>query len=174
MYEGTAALTLNPPRKGTYSRPAPFSEAPAPAERERERTQTAAPPAAIARPASMRLKFRTVALFAGAMAVLLFIVYNQMELSQLSKANQTAVAELQALRREEAALNRRFDAGVSLNEVEAYAVGELGMVKPSKEQIVYIGVPSYDRAEVIRQESFWMSLRGLFANMGTRVTELFD
>jgi hypothetical protein len=97
-----------------------------------------------------------------------------MELSQLSRANQRASAELQTLRREEGNLSRRAEAGVSLSEVEAYAVGQLGMVKPSREQIIYIGTVSQDRAENIGQTGFWGGVRNLFANMGARVVAILD
>jgi hypothetical protein len=108
------------------------------------------------------------------MTVLLLIVYNQMEVSQLSRGNQRAAIELQALKREEGVLSRQIEAGVSLSEVEAFAVGELGMVKPSKDQIIYIGAPTRDRAEVVRHSGFMDSVRYLFANMGARMTEIFD
>jgi cell division protein FtsL len=183
VYEGTSALALNPPKTRTYDFPAP----PVPGEREPSlptakgltgQPQRAVPSGHLQRRAAavpaMRLSFRAVFLFLGAMIVLMFIVYSRMELSQLSKANQAAATELQALKREESNLSRRFEAGVSLSEVEAYAVGELGMVKPSREQIVTICIPTQDRAEVVRQEGFWGSVRNLFANMGTRVVEVFD
>jgi cell division protein FtsL len=122
----------------------------------------------------MRLTFRTAAYFACAMTVLMFIVYSSMELSQLSKSNQRAAVELQALKREEGVLSHRVEAGVSLSEVEAYAVGELGMVKPSRDQIVYIGAPAKDRAEIVRQTGFWGNVKNIISNMGARMVEFFD
>jgi cell division protein FtsL len=113
-------------------------------------------------------------LFAAAMTLLMFIVYSNMQLSQLSRSNQRAVIELQALKREESVLSRRIEAGVSLSEVEAYAVGELGMIKPSKEQIVYIGIPAQDRAEIVRHPGFMENIKDMFVNVGARFAELID
>jgi hypothetical protein len=94
-----------------------------------------------------------------------------MELSQLSRANQRASIELQSLKREENALLRRVETGVSLREVEEFAIGQLGMVKPTREQFVFIGSPSADRAEVVMHTGFLGNIRNLFSSAGTRIAE---
>jgi hypothetical protein len=122
----------------------------------------------------MKLRFGTVALFACAMTVLLFIVYSYMELSQLNSACQSGAAELLALQKEENILSRRAEANLSLGEVEAYAIGELGMVKPARDQIVYISFPGEDHAEVVPQKGFWGSVKQLFSVMTGKVVEFLD
>ncbi|MDR0324562.1 MAG: hypothetical protein LBI19_00520 [Oscillospiraceae bacterium] len=188
MYDGTSALTFHPPIKAPLPRPAPrparrtslpeqLPHSPPKTEAlpgHSQRSAAIAPSRKAAANPAMKLPFRTVALFAGAMAVLLFIVYSYMQLSQLSNANQNAAKELQLLRREEGVLNRRAEASVSLSEVEAYAVGELGMVKPTREQIIYIGAVAQDRAEIIPQKGFWGSVRQLFSTMTTHVIEFIE
>jgi hypothetical protein len=167
---------MNPPITRKIRQPAPPVRTQDPPQSQSGETAASAYPQRRAASAQkgMTVPFRTAALFAAAITILMFIVYSQMELSQLSRNNQRSAVELQSLIKEEGVLNRQFVAGISLNEVEAYAIGELGMVKPSKEQIVYIGIPAQDRAEVIRHPGFFGSVKNLFANAGARVIEIFD
>ena len=174
MYDGTSALTFDPPVRAGLPIPAPAPAAPAVSEAPPAVSVPERSPGRAAANPAMKLSFRFVALFIGAMTVLLFIVYSYMELSQLSNAGQQAAIELQTLKREEGVLSRRVEASVSLSEVEAYAIGELGMVKPSRDQIVYISAAAKDHGEVIPQKGFWGSVRQLFSTMTARVAAFLD
>jgi cell division protein FtsL len=121
-----------------------------------------------------RITPREVVLFCAAIAVSMFVVYSQMELSQLSRANQRAATELQALIREERILLQRVEAGVSLRDVEEFAIGELGMAKPTREQFVYVGTLSKDRAEIVIQPGMFGNIRNLFSSAGARVAEFLE
>lgn len=177
MYEGTSALPLERPvirprLPRETARPAPRTVT-APRERVQARPVTRTGARVAERPA-MKLSFRTVALFICAMALLLFIVYSYMELSQLNRAYLQNAKFLQDLKKDESELTRKVEAGVSLSEVEAYAVGELGMVKPSRDQIVYINLAGEDHAEIIPQKGFWGAVKQLFGTMSTKVIEFID
>jgi cell division protein FtsL len=169
-YEGTSALTLNPPITAPQRRPVPRPAYPAAAEQPK----VAAPAKRIEKNPYMQVSFFTVFLFVAAIAALMFVVYKHMELSQLNDAGRRGAAELTALKREENDLNRRVEAGVSLSEVEAYAVGELGMVKPTGDRIVYIAIPAYDHAEIVQQTGFFGNVRQLFSTMTGHIVAFFD
>jgi hypothetical protein len=170
MNEGTSALTLNPPV--AIPRRLPKHKAPPTA-----RPGTAEAPAR-AKPATvnpyMKLRFGTVCLFIGAITVLMVVVHSYMQLSQLDDVNRRLSGELTVLKKEETALNRMNQASVSLIEVEKYAVGELGMIKPGRDQVVYIGIQAEDRGETVRHEGFWGNVRQLFSTMGMNVMEFLD
>lgn len=176
MYDGTSAMTFNPPITAPQRRPViPAERAPVrPAATTGQTQRQASARRAAATAPSMRLKPGTVLLFAGAMAVLLFIVYSYMQLSELSSVNQQGLKALQTLIKEEAFLNHQIEASVSLSEVAAYAEAELGMIKPTREQIVYIGTVAQDHAEIIPQQGFWGAFRQLFSTMTTSAAEFFD
>jgi cell division protein FtsL len=122
----------------------------------------------------IRVTFRGALLFVTAIAILMGFVYSRMELSRINSEYHIAVLELQRLKQEEGVLIRRAEASLSLSEVEAYAIGELGMVQPSREQFVYVGSPAYDHAEIIRHESIFGRARRLFSTVGIHIIELLD
>ena len=189
MQEGTSALSLTavapprvlpPPRAArAVTRPlrAPGIPMPetravpgAPAKRgnpARSRTR------AIERP-HMKLDFRTVARFGIAVTILMFIVYGNMQLSQLQRENQKMKVELTLLQRQENQLRGQFENTVQLSEVERYAVSELGMVKPDASQILYIDLGGEDHAEVIEQKSFWQSIQDMLSSAMVTKSERGD
>jgi hypothetical protein len=121
-----------------------------------------------------RLSLKGALLFAAAMFVLMCYVYSNMELSRVNGEYRAAVLELQRLKDEESILVRQSEASLSLSEVEAYAIGELGMVKPTQGQYVYIGNPAEDHAEIIRHEGVFGSWRKIFSTIGIQIAEFFD
>ncbi len=123
---------------------------------------------------AMKLRFRTVALFVAGLTILLVIVYSYMQVSQLSREYVENTALLQQLKKEEKTLTHQVEANVSLAEVEEYAVRELGMVKPSADQIVYISLAGEDEAEVIPVKGFWGSVKQLFSTSIMKMKEFFD
>jgi cell division protein FtsL len=144
-----------------------------PRSRSAERERTAAGTRAEGQSA-MKLSFRTASLFIAVIAILLVIVYSYMQVSQLSKEHSVNSLALQALIKEEKMLSRQAEAGVSLADVEAYALSELGMVKPSADQIVYISMAGEDKAEVIPVKGFWGSVKQLFSTAVMKTKEFFD
>jgi cell division protein FtsL len=122
----------------------------------------------------MKISLKSVLLFIAAMSVMLLLVYSTMEVSRINGEYHAAAQELQKLKAEEGILIRKAEASLSLSEVEAYAIGELGMVKPSREQFVYIGSPAYDHAEVVRTENFLGKAKQVFSSVGVRVVEFLD
>jgi hypothetical protein len=113
-------------------------------------------------------------LFGVAMLLLMGLVHSTMTLSDINSRHHNAELELQKLRREAAVLARQVETSLSLGELEAYAVGELGMAKPSPEQFIYIGSPASDRAEIIRHEGILGRAKGILSAIGVRVTEFLD
>jgi cell division protein FtsL len=172
-YEGTSALVLDPPIAKPQRRPAPYP-APRAVPEWPEIGPSKQEPAASLDAENKPVSFGAIALFMAAMTVLMFIVHSYMELNQLSTEGRNAVAELSALKREERTLSRHAEASISLSEVEAYAIGELGMVKPESGQIVYISIASHDHAEIVPQKGFWGSVRELFSSITGEVVGFFD
>jgi cell division protein FtsL len=123
---------------------------------------------------TMRPSFKVTLLFGVAMVILMLLVYHTMELSRVNSEHLTAAAELQKLKTEESILIRRAEAGLSMSEVEAYAIGELGMAYPSREQFVYIGTPTHDHAVVVQSESVWGKWKQVFSAAGVRIGEFLD
>ena len=122
----------------------------------------------------MKITFKGALIFIIAISVMLVVVYSTMEVSRINSEYHAAAQELQRLKVEEGILVRKAEASLSLSDVEAYAIGELGMVKPLREQFVYIGSPAYDHAEVVRAESFIGKARQVFSAVGIRVVEFLD
>ena len=113
---------------------------------------------AIPRP-HMKISFRAIMLFFIAIALLSFLVYSHMQLSQIQRTNQELHVRLTTLRRQEAQLKNQFESSVRLSEIEQYATAELGMVKPGPDQIVYIDLGGEDHAVIIEQKTWWQSIR---------------
>lgn len=161
---GTSALKLDsyPSKLPNLNRGLASAQAPAltpsqvlTAPRVRKHTR------AVAR-TSMKLRLSTVALFAAAITVLLFIVYSYMELTEVSSRNKQLSNQINKLEAEEYKLRNQFESIYSMTELENYAINELGMVRPGPEQIIYIDLAGEDEAVVIDQKSFWNELRSAF------------
>ena len=123
---------------------------------------------------SMRVTFKGALLFGAAMIILMLLVYHTMELSRVNSEHLTAAEELRKLKAEESILIRQAEASLSMTEVEAYAIGELGMTYPSREQFVYIGTPAHDHAVIVRSENAWGKWKQTFSAAVVRVGEFLD
>ncbi|MBR5266532.1 MAG: septum formation initiator family protein [Clostridia bacterium] len=78
-------------------------------------------------------------------AVLMFIVSNYVELSQLSTENSRLKDELAQLVDMEKTLNAKQEQIFNLEEIENKAKNDLGMIKMDKSQICYIELQSPDK-----------------------------
>ncbi len=159
----------------TYGRTLPAPQtAVLPRPKERAAVRTARTGVRTAERSGMKLSVRAVSLFIAVLTVLLVIVYSYMQLSELSNEYAINTETLQALKKEERTLTRQAEAGVSLAEVEDYAVEVLGMKKPSADQIIYISLAEEDEAEVIPVKGFWGSVKQLFSTAMMKTKEFFD
>ncbi|MCL2083051.1 MAG: hypothetical protein FWH04_07440 [Oscillospiraceae bacterium] len=147
MNEGTSALNLDISKKKAYSPPASRKG------RENKNRQS---------PASERrynkISLNKAAIFVVVIGLLLLIVHCCMQHSELSSGNQKMIKELSDLKKEESNLRNYAGQGVSLSEVEQYAITELGMVKPGAEQVLYVDLAGEEKAEIIGERGFWMSM----------------
>lgn len=78
-------------------------------------------------------------------AVLMFIVSNYVELSQLSTENSRLKDELAELADMEKSLNAKQEQLFNLEDIEEKAKNELGMIKMDKSQICYLELQSPDK-----------------------------
>ncbi len=113
--------------------------------------------------AYMRVSPFAVASFLGASALLLYIVFTCMQISVVNVENNKLANELSKLKNEERQLSKQLDNLVDLGGLEAYAQYELGMVKPEREQIVYIDLSGKDHGVVYEEESFLDSVKAAFS-----------
>lgn len=167
------------PRTADYSRTAVPERIALPKEKtvslpkEQTRKKVKTTSKVIERP-YMKLSFRMVALYTAAVALLMVIVYSNMQLSQIQKNNAQLRAELAALQRQESGLRNQIENNMQLSEVERYAKSELGMVKPDADQIIYIDLAGEDHAEVIEQKTFWETISEMFSSALVQAGEFFD
>ncbi|MDR3206908.1 MAG: cell division protein FtsL [Oscillospiraceae bacterium] len=96
-----------------------------------------------------RLSLWTVLAFMTAMALMFFIVYSYMRLTELSTEAKGLSSQIAALKKEEAILVLQKNSMIDLKEVERIATDELGMVKPNRAQVIYIDLSGRDHAEVL-------------------------
>lgn len=108
--------------------------------------------AAVRKNSAMVLLTAAGALMAAVLLVMLLLAQIQMTaLSDSAAGLQNRLAEL---RTEHSKLVAAYETSFPLSEVEDYAVNELGMQKPSPEQIVYLsGVGADDRAMIVQETS---------------------
>ena len=173
VYLPEPKLTRIPGKAKTYGRDKPQKEAKEkPRKYEPEvipqTAEEAIPKAAAASKTGVKARtatFGMAILFAAAIAALILLINSFQELSGYNRVVRAHGTELQKLQRETRELSRQLDVSVSLAEVEFYALSELGMIKPTASQIINIDLAGTDRAEVIRQESFWDPVRRLFGGL---------
>jgi cell division protein FtsL len=95
----------------------------------------------------------TALAFLTAMALMFFIVYSYMRLTELSTEAKALSSEIAGLKKEESALVLEKNGMIDLKEIERIATDQLGMVKPSRAQIIYIDLSGEDHAEVLSGQS---------------------
>lgn len=90
-----------------------------------------------------------VAGFAVAAILLVFFLLGHIQLIGVSDATLALTEQLEELEKEQRRLLIDYESTFNLTEIEAYAIGQLGMQKPSGDQIFFIGATSADRAEIL-------------------------
>ncbi len=86
--------------------------------------------------------------FLTAMALMFFIVFSYMQLTEISTASGALNREIKQLQKESVLLTSQKESMIDMREIERIAKEELGMVKPSKDQIIYIDLSGEDHAVV--------------------------
>ncbi|MDR0381191.1 MAG: hypothetical protein LBH86_04275 [Oscillospiraceae bacterium] len=95
-------------------------------------------------------------------AVSMFIVvYSNVRLAELSSKTGALSREIAELKQEESLLQKLGDSKVNMAEIERIATEELGMIKPTRDQVIYIDLSDGDHAVVLKDTGgFWRDLFG--------------
>ena len=96
-----------------------------------------------------RLSIRSVLIFLCVIALMMFIVYSYMQMAEMSRISSGILNEINALKKEERTLLSKKADLIDPKEIERIAEEELGMVRPSDSQIIYIDLSGEDHAEVL-------------------------
>lgn len=91
----------------------------------------------------------SIVCFMAVVAVICLILYSYVQAHELSVQAATLQREIDALSEEEGRLHVTYNQKINLDEVERIAVEELGMAKPSREQIVYVDNTGTDTGTVL-------------------------
>lgn len=88
-------------------------------------------------------------------AAVLFVIaiMAQIQLFDISSQSVELQSRLSELETEQTKLQIAYESAFNLTEIEEYAITELGMQKPSANQIYYIDTSSPDRAVVVQDRS---------------------
>ena len=89
------------------------------------------------------------------------VVYNQVQLTELTEEINTTAKQLEEAESLEIQLNMEASAQMDGAAVEQYAQEELGMSKVSGGQVTYVNVAQEDQGTVVREatsSSFWENL----------------
>ena len=117
--------------------------------------------------AKMFLLFLTFCTIAGIVGT---FVYGQVQLAELSESLGTAQKTLQEQQNVYAQLKIKSDSSLSVEAVETYASGKLGMKKAEDNQVVPVELAKGDRAEVVEKdgspnplERIWKTIEGVLS-----------
>ena len=94
-------------------------------------------------------------------ATVITVVYNQVQLTELTEEINTTAKQLEEAESLEIQLNMEASAQMDGAAVEQYAQEELGMSKVSGGQVTYVNVAQEDQGTVVREAtsgSFWENL----------------
>lgn len=79
------------------------------------------------------------------------VVYNQVQLTELTEQINTATQQLQEAESLEIQLNMEASRQMDGSQVEEYAAQELGMRKVASGQVTYVSVAQADKGAVVRE-----------------------
>lgn len=88
-----------------------------------------------------------------AAALFVVAIMAQVQLMDVSAQSVKLQNQLEELEVQQARLKIAYESAFNLHEIESYALAELGMQKPTADQIYYIDTSSPDKAVVIRQDA---------------------
>ena len=81
------------------------------------------------------------------------VVYNQVQLTELTEEINTTAKQLEEAESLEIQLNMEASQQMNGSQVEEYATQELGMKKVVSDQVTYVNVAEEDQGAVVRQAS---------------------
>ena len=117
--------------------------------------------------AKMVMMFLTFCVIAGVVGT---FVCGQVQLAELSESLGTAQKTLQEQQNAYAQMKMKSDASLSMEAVETYASGRLGMKKAEENQIVPMELAKGDKAEVVSKdgspnllEQVWKTIEGVLS-----------
>ena len=113
-------------------------ERPLPQKRQRAKARTALAP------------FTVVGMLAVA-CLLVLVVFGYVQLFEATSEVSKLENQLSALQSQQTQLQSRYEARIDLDAIET-AAGDLGLTKPSQEQIVYVNLAGTDQAEIYKTE----------------------
>ena len=94
--------------------------------------------------------FTVVGMLAVA-CLLVLVVFGYVQLFEATSEVSKLENQLSALQSQQTQLQSRYEARIDLDAIETEA-GDLGLTKPSQEQIVYLDLSGADRAEIYQEE----------------------
>jgi hypothetical protein len=99
--------------------------------------------------------------FATFAASMFIVVHSHVRLAELSAETGALSKEIAALKQEESLLQKLGDGKVNLAEIGRIATDDLGMIKHTRDQVIYIDLSDGDRAVVLKDTGgFWRDLFG--------------
>lgn len=106
-------------------------------------------------------KAAAVLCFGVVFSAVTLVVYNQVQLTELTDQINTTTQQLEEAQSTEIQLNMEASQKMNGAAVEEYATNELGMSKVVSGQVTYVDVAQEDAGTVVRQatgDSFWEKL----------------
>ena len=98
------------------------------------------------------------------------VVYNQVQLTELTDQINTTTQQLEEAESLEVQLNMEASQQMNGSQVEEYATQELGMKKVVSDQVTYVNVAEEDQGAVVRQarggsflDKLWSTVVSWFA-----------
>mgnify|MGYP000432290392 CR=1 FL=1 len=82
--------------------------------------------------------------------LLVLVVFGYVQLFEATSEVSKLENQLSALQSQQKQLQSRYEARIDLDAIET-AAGDLGLTKPSQEQIVYLDLSGADRAEIYQE-----------------------
>lgn len=146
---GSLAYDFDSPELYGDEYSAPMGEHTAPAQTE-ERVRTAARPGVHARSKQAVYPLAVLGILVSAV-LFVIVIMAQIQLFDISSETVKLEGQLKELKTEQVRLQIVYEGAFNLTEVEQYAINNLGMQKPSADQIFYIDTASPDRAVIISQ-----------------------
>lgn len=107
------------------------------------RTRTKAIPAP-------RITLFTLLAFVTIVALLISMIYNYMQLNEITVKSSELKSKLAVLSNDQRRLSSNLDTRLNLKAVEERAL-EMGMIKPEQDQVFYVSLSGGDKAVVISE-----------------------
>lgn len=99
--------------------------------------------------------------FAMAAVMLCLVLLSHVRLAELSVEAGQAVKDIEVLQTANTKLRVAYESTFNLEDIEAYARGELGMTTPEAEQINYVDFSTPDKAEILEDTDMADDAKGI-------------